>query len=196
MHSKKLLSLLLSGAMMLSAMPMANAAYQTPVSLTAEAAIFNVTIPTALPVSVNAHGAVTTATNAVITNNSGAPIAIVGLAVAGINDWETVNYDSTNMAAEKVNAKKVAMNINTCKTTGTNAIDFQYGGYDCIDGKGGTQVITYDAKLPAQTSTISSQNIMNVTFTVDWDRYLYDYNRARSRGETGQGGFTQIPVRN
>lgn len=170
MHSKRLLSIFLSGAMMLSALPMASAAYQTPVTVTSEAAIFNVTIPTALPVSVNDHGAVTTATNAVIINDSWGPVIISGLAVAGTNDWATVDYDSANMTTEKVNTKKVAMDINTCKTTGANTINFQSSGFGSIHGKGGTQAICYDAKLPAQASAISSQDIVNVTFTVAWNK--------------------------
>ena len=169
MHFRKVLSTLLCGALMLSAMPMASAAYQTPVTVTSEAAIFNVTIPTALPVSVNDHGAVTTATNATITNDSWGPIVIAGLAVTGTNDWATADYDGANMTAEKVNTKKVAMDINTCKTTGANAINFQSSGFGSIHGKGGTQAISYDAKLPAQASAISSQNIVNTTFTVAWD---------------------------
>lgn len=48
------------------------------VELTTESAQFSVTLPTSLPVHVDADGVVTVATDAKITNNSAGPVKIMG----------------------------------------------------------------------------------------------------------------------
>ena len=43
-----------------------------------EPAQFSVTVPTVLPVNINAAGVITTASDAQIVNNSGAPVVWIG----------------------------------------------------------------------------------------------------------------------
>ena len=169
MHFKRLLSLIMAVSMLLSLSPLAYAEYSTPVTVTSEAAIFNVSVPTVLPVSVSDHGLITTASDAAITNNSWGPICIAGLSVTGSNGWVTTDYNSANMAAEKVDTHKAAMDINGSKTTGANTVNFVATGFSSINGAGGTCAITYDAKLPAQSTAISNAGIMNILFTIAWN---------------------------
>lgn len=51
-----------------------------PVNVTREAATFSVVVPTTLPISVDADGNVTTATDATIINNSSAPVTLTAAA--------------------------------------------------------------------------------------------------------------------
>lgn len=63
-----------------------------PVTVAREAATFSVTVPTTLPISVDADGNVTTATDATIINNSGAPVAVTKVKLASQNDWTLAAY--------------------------------------------------------------------------------------------------------
>lgn len=144
-----------------------------PISLTAEAATFNVTVPTSLPISVAADGTVTTSSNVKIVNNSAGRVRVTGLKITGVDAWEIVNYDNANMANEKVGSTKVAMEINGDKTTADDTITFTASNFPALNGKGATSgkelPITYHAKVPAQSSAKTDISVANVTFTIGWD---------------------------
>ena len=144
-----------------------------PVELTAEAATFSVTVPTALPIDVAADGTVTVANDVYIVNNSHGAVKVTNMTIAGADGWTIVDWDSANMAAEKVGATKVAMTINTDKTTGADAITFTEANFPKMDGAndGDTDqmLITYDAKVPAQATELTDLTVANVVFTVGWD---------------------------
>ena len=144
-----------------------------PVELTAEATTFSVTLPTALPITVDGEGVVTTATDAKIVNNSAGAVIVSNLAIAGVGDWEIVDFDSADMSTEKVGAKKVAMEINGDKTTADDTISFTQSNWPSIagvnDGDTDELALDYDAKVPAQASAISGENVADVVFTVGWD---------------------------
>ena len=179
---KKSMAMLMAAATIMgAAAPAALAATSdssqtTPVQLTSEAAVFDVTVPTALPVSITAAGVVTTATDCKIINNSWGAIKVAGLAITGQNSWATTDYDTANMAAEKVNTKKVAMTINGDKTTGTNKISFTQTNFPKLDGVNATAsdelAINYAAKVPAQAAALTGANIANVVFTIAWDTVI------------------------
>ncbi len=143
-----------------------------PIPLTAEAALFSVTIPTQLPISVNSAGVVTTSTTAKIVNNSAGAVKVTNLTVQGLNGWSTVDYDSTDMSDKKVNSKEIALEVNSDKTTGSNTISFTSSNFPNLDGSNVTSsdelAITYNAKLPAQSSALSNAQVANVLFTVGW----------------------------
>ena len=61
---------------------------EVPVKLYAEGTTFSVTVPTSLPVSVDANGAVTVATDAKIINNSFGAVKVTDLKVVG--HWLTM----------------------------------------------------------------------------------------------------------
>ena len=144
-----------------------------PVELTVSAATFSVTVPTALPIDVAANGVVTTADDAKIINNSHGAVRVTNMAIEGVDAWEIVNWDSANMSAEKVGSTKVAMTINGDKTTGDDAISFTTSNFPKMDGvnDGDTDelAIVYDAKVPAQASSLSDLRVANVIFTIGWD---------------------------
>ncbi len=134
---------------------------------------FSVTVPTSLPVNMAADGTVTTATDAKIVNNSGGPVKVANMTIAGANGWTIEDYDSFDATTTAANTKKFAMKINGDKTTGTDTISFTESNFPQIAGKNNTDsdelAINYDAKVPAQTTDLSDVNIANVVFTVGWD---------------------------
>jgi hypothetical protein len=143
-----------------------------PVTLTTEAPVFSVTVPTELPIDVAADGTHTYATNVVITNLSKGPVKVSNLEISGQNGWEIVAWD-TDMAEQEVDTKAVAMNINGAKTTGTDAINFSEGVFQVmtgVDGDDNQAEITYSAKLPTQSSVLTDIEIAEVIFTVTWNK--------------------------
>lgn len=143
------------------------------VDITADGAVFTVTVPTTLPVYMDAAGAITYASDVKIVNGSSGAIKVSGLAITGKNSWVTVDYDTANMAAEKVGSTKIAFEINGEKTTGADTVSFVQDNWAKIDGvnEGATDemAITYSAKLPAQKTALTAVNIADIVFTVIWD---------------------------
>ena len=162
---KKILSLLLTLTMVLSlSVPIfadgtevTGGTGTVPVTLNAEATTFSVTVPTSLPISINADGEVTVATSEVtkITNNSVGPIKVTDVTTNGVNGWVVEELtNSTDYSAEKVNTKKVAIKV-----------DDALGK---IDGNS-FKTFTYNAKAPTQSSAINNTTVANVVFSVGWD---------------------------
>lgn len=147
-----------------------------PVELTAKAATFSVTVPTALPIDVAADGTVTTAPDIAIVNNSHGAVKVTNMTISGADAWEIVDFDSANMSAEKVGATKVAMQINGDKTTADDTISFTEANFPKMDGANATDsdelAIVYDAKVPAQATALSDLTVANVVFTVGWDAVI------------------------
>lgn len=144
-----------------------------PVELTTEAATFSVTVPTALPINVDAAGVVSVANDAKIINNSYGSVIVSNMTIAGANDWATVDFDTMDVASIKVGTKEVAMTINNDKTTGADTITFTQENFPVIGGATADDTtdelpIVYDAKVPAQSTAISDTTIATVVFTVGW----------------------------
>ena len=146
---------------------------EVPVELTTEAPVFSVTVPTSLPITVKADGSHVYATNAKIVNNSKGMVEVTNMEIEGDNGWAIVDYN-TDMAEQAVDTKVVAMKINNCTTTGADAIDFENAGHlnfnvmTGVDGDNNIIPITYDAKLPTQSTIIDGTSIATVIFTLAW----------------------------
>lgn len=134
------------------------------VTLDVEAATFNVTVPTVLPLTVKADGTVTVADNVVITNNSHGKVRVTDVAVTGQNGWTVVPFG--DLSGEAVNTKKIGMEING-DVTENDRFAFNQGNWPAIAVDGNLQ-ITYDAKLPAQSEASMGTTIATVVFTVGW----------------------------
>lgn len=139
---------------------------QVPAKVTAEAAQFSVTVPAILPIDVNADGAVTTADDVKIVNNSASPVKVTKVSVEAINDWQLAEFDS-DFTRMRVNEKKFGLQLqtNNVQTDGTCGLN----GFTAIPGNGGELPLAYDANLTTQTTAIDHLNIANVTFTIGWD---------------------------
>ena len=144
-----------------------------PVELTVSAATFSVTVPTALPITVDAVGNVSTADNVYIENNSHGAVCVTDMSIDGVNGWEIVNYDTVDMVKQKVGAKKISMMINGDKTTADDTITFTSSNFPVMDGMNDSDTdklkITYSAKLPAQIVALTQETVANIVFVVGWD---------------------------
>lgn len=116
MKLKRTASLLMSSALIASALGMsafaandvsAPGAGTTPVTVTAEASTFNVTVPTGIPLAVKADGSVTVPENVEIINNSSGPVKVTSVAMNN-SAWSMTDYNGgsrAKIAAEKAHGR-------------------------------------------------------------------------------------------
>lgn len=142
-----------------------------PVTVTREAATFSVTVPTTLPISVDADGNVTTATDAAIINSSGAPVAVTKVELASLSDWTLAAY-SRDILNLPVDTKQFGLQMNignkTVATSSRGTSDVLSDSLNARIAKGQNCAVTYNALFPAQTAAVSDTQIANVVFTVGW----------------------------
>lgn len=121
--------------------------------LTAEASVFNVSVPTSIPVYVDSKGVVTTGDTFGIMNNSAAPIQLDSLEISSLNDWELVSYE-TDFSGVSVNTKQYAVDI-------TDTSDIIINCNEAV-------TLEYDVRLAGQENSIENLSIATVTITFDW----------------------------
>ena len=142
-----------------------------PVTVAREAATFSITVPTTLPISVDANGNVTTATDAAINNNGGAPVAVTKVELTSQSNWTLAAY-SRDILNLPVDAKQFGLQMNigdkTVATSNSGTSDILSDSLNAQIAKGQNCAVTYNALFPAQTAAISNTQIANVVFTVGW----------------------------
>lgn len=143
-----------------------------PVNVTREAATFSVVVPTILPISVDADGNVTTATDAAIINNSGATVAVKSVEVIGQNKWEIAPYDKVTVRSLPVNTMSFGLRMDLGGVASASSINgpseiLAYNSNIDIDRQQ-KLTITYDALIPAQENGIRNTQIANVVYTIAW----------------------------
>ena len=189
MKLKRTASLLMSSALIASALGVsafaandvsAPGAGTTPVTVTAEASTFNVTVPTASPLAVKADGTVTRPSNVEIINNSSGPVKVTSVAMNN-SAWSMTDYNGgsrTKIAAEKVGSKKLGLSLTakgeeTASNTDGNQ-SFAPSQWLMQGKDGGAD----NAKLPITVGAIATANdtaisvaetAANVIFTLAWD---------------------------
>lgn len=164
MKRKSIPALLLALVLVLSLSTTAFAAGSTtatvPVTLTVanEYRAVNVTVPAALPVYV-INGTVVTADNAVIRNN--AKTGFVQVTAIKVTDgaYKVGSYDSFS------GSKSIALKINGCVTKGAGSMALTSSAFPVISA-GGSQALTYFAKVSGDAPNSDNVNAMSVVFTI------------------------------
>ena len=189
MKLKRTASLLMSSALIASALGMsafaandvsAPGAGTTPLTVTAEASTFNVTVPTAIPLAVKADGTVTVPENVEIINNSSGPVKVTSVAMNN-SAWSMTDYNGgsrAKIAAEKVGSKKLGLSLtakNEAEASNKDGNQTFSPTKWLMQGKDGG---TANAKLPITVGAIATANdtaisvaetAANVIFTLAWD---------------------------
>lgn len=118
----------------------------------------NVTVPAALPVYV-INGTVVTADNARITNNAKTgSVQVTGLSVTD-GAYKVGSYDSFS------GSKTIALKINGCVTTGAGRVQLTSSAFPVI-AAGGSQKLTYFAKVSGDAPNSKDVQAANVVFTI------------------------------
>lgn len=162
---KRILCVLTALMLMVPAFATSTNENDASVTLDAEVPTFSVTLPSSLPICVDAYGEVTTSDVAVITNNSAYPVAVMGVEVVPLNDFEIVAY-GTDMSNMPVGTKVFGMDINGGTTT--DGVTEVLGGTYGTIASGESYPVLYDMRLPAQPGTETELAVAQIMFTVDW----------------------------
>lgn len=143
------------------------------IQVTAEATQMTVTVPTILPMSVDAQGNTTVATDAKVVNKSYGAVEVQALQVTGKNSWTLVGYDH-DFTADKVGSKNFALDVDgehaDAANSGAVAVSTALGAQ--IDGMNTTDSdergFSYDGQISPQKVALTDTEIATVTFTIDW----------------------------
>ncbi len=133
---------------------------------------FMVTVPTSLPVHVDADGNVTVATDAKIVNNSAGAVKVTNVALEGAGGWTVKADASFDPASAKVNAEEFSMTLNG-EASVEGGISFSAENWTRMDGANDTDsdelALSYTAKVAPQGSVLTDATMANVVFTLGWD---------------------------
>ena len=155
-----LLAMLLTLSLSVSAFAAGSTTATVPVTLTVDNQYraVNVTVPSSLPVYVT-NGTVITADNAKITNNS--KTGAVQVTAISVTDgaYKVGSYDSFS------GSKTIALKINGCVTTGTGRGQLTSSAFPVI-AAGGSQKLTYFAKVSGDAPNSKDVQAANVVFTI------------------------------
>lgn len=170
---KQALSLLLVAAMLIACIPAAMAAEDqtsgtVPVAITASTPAFSVTVPTTLPIHMDAYGNVTCG-NITITNNSAGPVLVEDTQLTALNGWALVDYDTTTFSDTDKGQHRVALQLNRGNGVTAAGADI---GQDFIPAKGGQQTVSVAVKLPYQGVEMTNAAIAQVVFVLGWKEVL------------------------
>lgn len=146
-----------------------------PVTISAEATTFSVTVPTSIPLNVNASAAVTCADNLKIINNSAGPVEVTGISVQN-SAWSIVSFNGGNrssLASEKVNSNKLGIALTP---DGGTQIATSTTGNQNLTPTDGEWVIPAGGNLPfecagiatAVSTSASNVEAAKVVFTLAW----------------------------
>ena len=125
---------------------------------------FSVTVPATLSLVMDKDGNVYAPTNAAITNNSTAAVKVTNITLTAKNGWTVVPY-STNMANEKVDAKKVGLKLRNSESDIEGILPVT-GNWTVP--KDESLPLPYSAVVSATSQPVTNQNVLNVTFVIDW----------------------------
>ena len=148
-----------------------NADYTSNVVLDAQPPIFNVTVPTSLPIQVSSDGDVTVADDIYIINYSAGAVVVSDIAISGKNGWSTVNV-SQDLSAAPMDVKEFSMTINSEATIGADSITFDQVNWPVIAASNGSDTdrlrLVYSAEIVPQSHSIDEE-IADIVFTISWN---------------------------
>ena len=149
---------------------------ETVVALTADAAIFSVTVPTQISFHIKADGTVTAPTDVKLINNSAAAVKVTKIDVQE-DAWKLASF-ATDMAKEPVNAKKLALQLtageDTVATTkdGDQTLAHNAAAWtmEAKGHEGATLQLTCAANASAVSNGFETAvNAASIVFTIGWD---------------------------
>ncbi|MDE7245347.1 MAG: hypothetical protein K2O18_15430, partial [Oscillospiraceae bacterium] len=102
-----------------------------------------------------------------IRNSSTGDIKVSSVTVNAGNGWKLVPF-TTNMAAEKVDAKKIGFSINDSETTKNGSSEALGLSGDWTVKEDGSLPLEYDAVVSAMSSSVTNESILTVVFVLEW----------------------------
>lgn len=169
---RQALSLLLVAAMLIACVPAVLAAEDqtsstVPLAITASTPTFSVTVPTTLPIHMDAYGDVTCG-DITITNSSAGPVVVEDTQLTALNGWTLADYDITAFSDTEKARHQVALQLD--RDNGVTA-DGADTGEDFIPARGGQQTVSVAVKLPYQGVEMTDATIAQMVFVLGWYKH-------------------------
>lgn len=123
----------------------------------------NITVPMALPVTMDAAGVVTVADNTAIINRGYGPVEVYSVIVTGTNGWTILPWD-TDYSREKVGAQHFSMSINGSPVGADGSVADNIGVIEGFESK----AFEYGAKIAPRVMTVDEQQIADVVLVIEW----------------------------
>lgn len=137
---------------------------ETEATVSQSASTFSVTLPSVLPVYVDAEGEVFVASDVPITNESWGPIEIRSIKVTELGGWSLVDFDE-DFSRKKVGKKEFGLALAGAPADADTGL-VPLTGFSSVPG-GGSFTFNYAAKVALQRSAIT-ETMASVVFTVGW----------------------------
>ena len=128
---------------------------------------FSVAVPVVLPLAVSEDGEIHAASGQAIRNSSTGDIKVSSVTVNAGNGWKLVPF-STNMASEKVDAKKIGFSINDNETTKNGSSEALRLSGNWTIKEDGSLPLEYDAVVSAMSKSVTDESILMVVFVLEW----------------------------
>ena len=200
MKMKKALSLMLTLALTASlgipafaASAQENTETTIPVTISAEATTFDVTVPTDFPTTVDpVTGETVNATDATIVNNSSGSIYVSEIRVTNYGDWKLADFDADlrnadvdsnqiGVAVKPIGGRSAGTGGTQLKTAAVSATaqtlltsESATSGEWVIDAKnsGSTDELTisYDTIASPVSASITNERVASIVVTVSWNK--------------------------
>ena len=146
------------------------------------ATAMSVTVPTVLPIAVGTDGAVTTATNVKITNNSYGAVKVSSVTINAQGGWKLADFN-TNMAKEKVDSNQIgfalaigggAQKATTSKDAASQQLLAAAIEGCTMSGVGDTAAnsvaIDYAAIVTPVSTAVTNTQVASVLFVISWNK--------------------------
>ena len=159
------------------------------------AGTFSVTLPTALPVSVDAEGNVTTA-EPVIKNTGGMTVTVAAATVEPLDGWTIVPW-GTDFGKLPVSSKKFAMQFYGSEVLADGVIKLPSQSTIPV---GGSAAVVYDARIAVQAGAAEDLTIANCCIVVDSDEpevptgAVMAANSSWYKSSTPKASITEIEI--
>ena len=172
MKRNKVFTLCLTALMALGTSAISADEKSTDVTISTEAAVMNVTVPTTMPMTFKGDGTNVYATNFTIENNSAlGDIYLSGVEVASKGDWKLAS-EGTSWTSVPANTKKIELTINNKvvdgETDDASSASMTYEMTDFVVANGGTKDLSYSVKRGAFTESLSDESAYTLTLTFDF----------------------------
>ena len=159
---------LISGALALGmlttmAVPAFAEEQSSPITVNLQPTVMNVSVPTQLPIGVNADGSSSGAVTAHIQNNGAAQVEVTDVRVEAASDW-TIKSWNTDWSQVALGTKEFAFKLNGNEVATDGSVDAELG---VINGSGDKLAFTYEGRIAPQNGT-GVATLGNVVFTVGW----------------------------
>ncbi len=139
-----------------------NGSTEVPVELNVTPLTFSVSVPSALPITVNGDGEVTVATNTKIINNSQGKVEVKDLVVNAQGSWKLVPM-TDDFAGKAVNTKEFGVSFNKADAA-TTELETTFA----VINANSEQAFSYAANLAPQSEEILGEQIASAVFTIGW----------------------------